>query len=104
VNDLVIYNFGGRQELDELNADEVGAELLDLADRAQKIILDFSSVKWLTSTHLAKLIVLHKRVRCAGNELRLCGLNKNVLEVFEITRLDKVFHICKDVAEAKASL
>jgi anti-anti-sigma factor len=103
MDEIIVYDFQGREELDELNVEEVARELLDLVDRGSKIILDFSSVKLLTSTHLAKLIVLHKRVRCAGNELRVCGLKRNVREVFEITQLDKVFRIYENVAEARRS-
>jgi len=103
MDEIVVYNFQGRQELDELNVDEVGRELLELLQRGDKIVLDFSSVKLLTSTHLAKLIVLHKRVRCAGSQLRLCGLNPFVRQVFEVTQLDKIFPIYRDVTEARAS-
>ncbi len=103
MDEIVVYDFQGREELDELNADDVGRELLQLLERGGKIVLDFSSVKLLTSTHLAKLIVLHKRVQCAGNQLHLCGLRPHVRKVFEVTQLNKIFPIYHDVAEACAS-
>ncbi len=54
----------------------------------------------LSSAVLGKLIALHKSLRANKGSLKLCSIAPPVHEVFEITRLDKVFDIHKTETEA----
>ncbi len=49
---------------------------------------------------LGKIVQLHKRCKADKVKLKLCGISKNPLEVFKITRLDKLFEIHKDAPAA----
>ena len=49
---------------------------------------------------LGKLIQLHKRCKTDKIKFKLCGISKNPLDVFKITKLDKLFEIHKDAATA----
>ncbi len=60
------------------------------------LVLDFSNVKFLTSSVLGLLIRISKKVYESGGRLRLCGINTKILEIFKITRLDRVFEIHED--------
>ena len=52
---------------------------------------------------LGKLIQLNKRCKNDKIKLKLCSISKNPLDVFKITKLDKMFEIHKDAPGAVAS-
>lgn len=84
---------------DELN------RLLD-PDRATPptVCIDFSSVDYIATTVLAKLISFHKKIKGLKGKLVLCGLKAPVSEVFRVTRFDKFFSIAADQAAAVKAL
>jgi anti-anti-sigma regulatory factor len=43
-------------------------------------------------------------VKARNGQLRLCDICPPILQIFEITKLNKVLRIERDVASAKASL
>ena len=69
-----------------------------------QLIIDFSQVKFLTSSVLGLLIRISKKVYETDGKLRLCSISPKILEVFKITRLDKIFEIYPDVDEAMVGL
>ena len=68
------------------------------------LILDFCNVRFLSSAVLGLLIRVSKKVYERGGQLRLCGINAKIYEIFKITRLTKTFDIYKDVESAFANL
>jgi anti-sigma B factor antagonist len=77
--------------------------LIDQNDHIQ-LIVDFSNVKFLTSSVLGLLIRISKKVYEQGGKLRLCGIDPKIMEVFRITRLDKIFEIYSDQDDAAVGL
>lgn len=71
---------------------------LDEADR--DVVLDFSDLALLTSSGIAKLLRLRKRMIVAGRKLLLCSLQDRVWSVFLVTGLDSIFVFAEDVSEA----
>ncbi len=69
-------------------------------DGRTQIILDFSLVEYLSSAALGKLITMNKKVESAGGVCALCNIQKDILDVFKITRLDKVLTLCGDIDNA----
>jgi len=51
------------------------------------VILDFTSLDFISSTGLGIVICLHKRLQTEGGELVLRNMNPDILEVFQITKL-----------------
>jgi anti-sigma B factor antagonist len=66
-------------------------------------VLNFSSVGFMSSAALGKLITLDKKVKAKGGVLKLCNIKPEIYEVFAITRLDRLFDIKKDESEALAA-
>ena len=95
VGDVAVVKFLDKRILDEQNIQLIGEQLFSLVDDQgkRKILLDFSSVEYLSSAALGKLITLNKRVKGASGQLRLCNIKPEIYEVFEITKLNKVFKI-----------
>ena len=96
--DIAIVNFIDRKILDEQNIQKIGEDLFSLVDQygRKKILLNFSKVEYLSSAALGKFISLNKKVATAGGKLVMCNINEDIFEVFEITRLDRLFNIQKD--------
>jgi anti-sigma B factor antagonist len=87
---------GNRQELKDL----VGAAL-EKGER--RILIDFSQTGYIDSSGLGALVSISKRVREAGGELRLSGLNEDLRSLFELTKLDTLFAIADTPQQALAS-
>jgi anti-anti-sigma factor len=81
--------------LSEDHAEDLGEELARLVGGAARprLRLDLARVRFLTSTVLAKLVGLHKRVRAAGGDLVLLNVAGVVYEVFEVTRLHQILDV-----------
>ncbi len=106
VSGVKIVTLADQRILDELSIAKIGKQLNDLVAQNPKIkvILDFVNVTNMSSSALGMLITLHKRVREAHGELRLCNIQPTIQEVFKITRLDEIFHICASKGEALDSV
>ena len=62
------------------------------------LIFDMHNLEYIDSAGLGVLITVQKRVRQKGGNVVIRGLKGDVRELFELTRLDKVFDIEKDFA------
>lgn len=56
-------------------------------------LLDVSKLKFIDSSGLGVLVSIHKRVKENKGKLIIKGLDGEVKNVFELTRLTKVFEI-----------
>jgi anti-sigma B factor antagonist len=103
--DVSVVKFRDRKILDEAVIQELGAELFGLVevDNRKTILLDFDGVEFLSSAALGKLITFDRKVKTSKGRLKICGLTPGILEVFEVTKLNKVFDIRPDAAEALAA-
>ena len=101
IGDVTVINFVDRKILDEQNIQIIGEQLFSLVDQdgRRKLLLNFGNVEYLSSAALGKLITLNKKVQGAGGKLILCNIDPQIREVFEITKLDKLFVICGDEQE-----
>ena len=102
VGDVTVVNFTDRKILDEAGIQELGAELFSLVehDNRRAILLNFANVDFLSSAALGKLITLDRKVKTAKGRLKMCRIKPEILEVFQVTKLNKVFDIRGEEAEA----
>ncbi len=105
VGDVTVVRFVDRKILDELNIQELGQELFQLVeqDHRAKLLLNFFNVEFLSSAALGKLITLDKKVKAHNGKLKLSNIRPEIYEVFAITRLNKLFDIKDDEADALAA-
>ena len=98
IGDVTVVRFIDKKILDEQNIQMIGDDLFKLVDELgrKKLLLDFTPVEFLSSAALGKLIRLHQRLATGGGKLILCGISKTILEIFELTKLDKMLKIVKD--------
>jgi anti-anti-sigma factor len=60
---------------------------------AKSLVIDLSDVDLLPSACLGKLVRLNKNAEAAGGKLVLRNLSSNLVNVFQITGLDRVLNI-----------
>ena len=94
-NGVTIVHFTEAKLVDQRDINLIGAELTKMAESGgvSKMLINMENVRYLSSAMLGKLISLHKTLRTHKATLKLCSIAPPIYEVFEITRLDKVFDI-----------
>jgi anti-sigma B factor antagonist len=101
---LTIY-FTEAKILDELVIRQAQDEILRMLEKTQEpnVILDFRFVKFLSSSALGMLIRVKKKSNDFKIQLKLCNIDAEILKVFKITGLNKVFEIYPDHDAAAAA-
>src|SRR5271154_957493 len=62
-------------------------------ENASTVILDFTGVPYLDSSGLGSLVSAYTSCLKSGRRVALTGVNKRVMRVFEITRVEPIFLI-----------
>jgi anti-sigma B factor antagonist len=103
--DIRVVEFTSAKILDEANINEIGATLNAMIDESEnpKLLLDFANVDHLSSAALGMLINANNRIKQRNGQLRLANIKPQIYEVFVITKLNKLFRILPDRAEAMTS-
>ena len=98
ISGVVVANFTEASILDAQGIEAIGRQLYELVDdQAQrKILLDFSRVRFLSSSMLGVLISLQKKSQAIKGQVAICGLRGDLKKPFEITHLDKLFKFHKN--------
>lgn len=69
-----------------------------------RIILDLSKITFMDSNGLGAIVSINKMLELASQKksggLIITGLNESVLEMFELTKMDRVFKIFSDLNDA----
>jgi anti-sigma B factor antagonist len=105
-DDVTVVVLADQRILDEMSISRIGKQLTDLVARSSvpRLVIDFRNVTNMSSSALGMLITLHKRVREANGQLRLCNIQPTIAEVFKITRLDEIFQIVDSQDDAVDSI
>lgn len=102
MGDVTVVRFVDKKILDEAGILELGAELFGLVEQEnrKRLLLNFTGVEFLSSAALGKLITLDRKVKSNKGRMKMSNIRPEILEVFQITKLNKIFDIRKDEAEA----
>ncbi len=100
--DVTIVNFDEARILDAMQIETIGEELYRLVDEMdrKKLILDFTKVQFLSSGAVGVLINLRNKTAAINGTFAICGMRKELLKVFEIMKINKLFTFCADENEA----
>lgn len=97
----VIYSVKGR--VDSATASEMDKAMQDVfAAPGRKVVLDFSSLDYISSAGLRIVLMLAKRAKQTQGRLVLCSLSTQVREVFEISGFLKILEVVPNQAAALA--
>ena len=99
---VTVVTFSDRSILDTGTIDQLGKELYQLTDaqHKQKLVLDFCNVHFLSSHALGVLLTLSKKVAAIKGKMVVCSMKGELMQVFKITGLDKMFKFFPDDAAA----
>lgn len=103
--DVLVVQFTSQKILSDVVIAQIGRELLELADQAGdgKMLLDFQGVTFMSSAMIGKIVLVNKKCKANKTTIKLCDISPSIMEVFEITRLNKVFSIYESKDEALKS-
>ena len=102
--DILVVYFQDVSIIDEARIAGLGEELLELVKAEnQNIIVNFENVSFMSSAMIGKLIHFSTRCKEEQLKLRLCNINENVMTVFTLMNLQKVFKIDSDESDAVAA-
>jgi len=89
-------------EIDLNNSPSLRSRLLEALKqwRPTKLILNMSKVPYVDSSAIAVLVEVLKEIRRSSGRVLLVELQPRVKGLLEIARLDSIFVIAKDQAEA----
>jgi anti-sigma B factor antagonist len=83
------------------NRQEFKQKVLEALEGGERrFLIDFTRTAYIDSSGLGVLVSLSKKIRDAGGDLRLAGLNDDLKTLFELTKLDTLFAISETAAEA----
>ncbi len=71
-----------------------------LSKKEPKIVINLTKVTYVDSSGLATLVEILKNMRTYGGRMRLTNLSPKIKSLFEITKLERLFDIIADEAEA----
>jgi anti-sigma B factor antagonist len=81
--------------------DEVRSAVADFVEQGnKKLIIDLSKVTYLNSTAIGVLVSAHTTYTRNKGHVKLCGINKNINNIFVITKLTMVFDVVETREDA----
>lgn len=88
-------------DIDMYSSPVLREELLVLVSKkASHILVDFKDVSYIDSSGIATFVEGLKSTMSAGGKLKLVSLPPGIIEIFNFSRLDKVFDIYGSIDEA----
>jgi anti-sigma B factor antagonist len=112
--DLRVRTVGALTVVDLVNAEEIFDEetVQELSERILRLVeeehvrllLNLSSVRYASSSMIALLAWLCRRLDMAGGVLRLCGLDPVLFDMLRLCRLDRFVEVYTSEATALRSM
>jgi len=89
------------RKLDASVSPELKGEFLLLCNgQTKNLVLDLSEVEFCDSSGLSALLIAERKMRENGGVVKLVGLQKKVISLIRISRLDRAFSIHDSLAKA----
>jgi anti-anti-sigma factor len=103
--EILVVGLTDSKILDSQRIEQIGKDLTEACPQAihKKMVVNFRGVSFMSSAMITKLVLLNKTCKAQGISLKFCEVSPNVMEVFKITKLTKIFDIQTDEAKALAS-
>lgn len=102
-NGIDIFNVSGR--VDVSGANEFQNALVHAIDAgARKIVMDLSTLQYISSSGLGVFALALKQLQPLGGELVFAGAGSHIRHILQIVGFEKLFRSFPDVAQASAAL
>lgn len=98
-NEVILVEIEG--EIDANTARGLDRTLKDLlAQDHSRLVLDASLMSFISSAGLRAIVFAQREARKSGGQVRVCGLNAQARQVFEMAGLDEFLQLCGTHQEA----
>ena len=98
--DVMILSADGG--LNSSNADEFVSSIEQLIEGGlRRLIIDCSSLDYVSSYGIGILLGLSKRMKAKGGEVKLSSVRGLIVQALHIARLDSFFQVYRDVDQAR---
>ncbi len=92
------------ERIDAHNSGDLKAFIIDMIEEGEpNIVVQLQQVKFIDSSGLGALLAGFKHATAKSGKLALSNLQPQVLSMFELTRLNRVFEIYNNLDEATTS-
>lgn len=89
------------ERIDAHNSGELKEAILHLIEQGEvNVIVQLEQVRFIDSSGLGALLSGYKNAAAKSGKLALANMQQQVLSMFELTRLNRVFDIYADLNEA----
>ena len=94
-----VLSFTGN--LDTNTSPDAESEINQLIDGgAQKLLINFEDLNYISSAGLRILLATAKKLKASNGDLKICGLNATVQEVFDISGFGVILSVSASESEA----
>jgi anti-sigma B factor antagonist len=101
VNEVRVLLFEGN--LDTNTAPQAQAQIDELIDGgSSKILINFDDLNYISSAGLRVLLATAKKLKTTSGDLKICGLNQTVQEVFDISGFSSILSVVATEEDALA--
>jgi len=91
--------------LDSETLKELRSQVNRLLDEGHhQIIIDCSSLKFVSSAGIGALVMLHRSVKALEGTIHFAGANGAVLDVLELMNLGTILNLSPDIEHARLTL
>ncbi len=98
-NDVKVLHCEG--ELDTQTSPDAHNQLKQLIEGGtRKVLVNFDKLEYISSAGLRVLLTVAKQLKAVDGELRVCGLNEVVREVFDISGFMTILKVFGSETEA----
>ena len=98
-NEVKVLEFEGK--LDTQTSPDAQDQLTQLIEGgARKVLVNFDTLEYISSAGLRVLLTTAKQLKAVDGELRVCGLNEIVKEVFDISGFMTILRVFGSESEA----
>ena len=81
------------QHLDAGNAESFKANFTHALQKDTHLVFDVSSVRFIDSCGINAIMFCLEQVVAAGGNMNLCGASDQVLDLFKLSRMHRLFYI-----------
>jgi len=97
--DFLVIKLQGR--LDTAQSSIVEKMFLEILDHGhERIILDCEDLDYISSSGLRIFLIAQKKILGVSGTLRICNLQPNIREIFDISGFSMIFSISHDLVAA----
>jgi anti-sigma B factor antagonist len=89
-------------DVDLYSSPQIRKVILERIKKKQKkMLIDLQGVSYMDSSGVATLVEALQRMKEYNGQLGICSIQGSVRDVFELSRLDRVFDIFEDEEQAR---